>query len=177
MEMPRHEENTQTCIFPVFWTPGLPQWLQTLVFYRGFEHTPVAAKAFGTPVRRVSRSGAPSAARPQPPNTTYSWPQSGRDLGLVVGPPGPPQRVPGEAQEPPRERKTRRIAWILEKPLKTSCLKMCATLECQAHLSQKEPQTERQSRRTAVFFVVALKVARGSPEGRRRALARFLKAL
>ena len=48
---------------------------------------------------------------------------------------------------------------------------MCTPLECQAHFGQKGPQTERQSRRTAVFFVVALKVARGSPEGRRSALS------
>ncbi len=74
------------------------------MFYEGFEHTPVATNAFGTSLRRVSRSGAPVAARPQPQNTAEKWPQSGRDLGLVVGPPGPPQRVPGEAQEPLRER-------------------------------------------------------------------------
>ena len=91
--------------------------------------------------------------------------------------PGAPQRVPGEAQELKRERKTRSIAWLFEKRLKTNFLKMCTILECQTHFGQKGPQTERQSRRTAVFFVVALKVARGSPEGRRRALARFLKAL
>ena len=131
------------------------------------EHTPVATKAFGTPVRRVSRSGAPSAARPQPPNTTENWPQSGRDLALVVGPPGPPQRVPGEAQEPPKERKTRRTAWILEKLLKTNLLKMCTPLECQAHLGPKGPPTERESRRNAVFYIVALKVARGNPKGER----------
>ena len=117
------------------------------------------------------------AARPQPPNTTENWPQSGRDLGLVVGPPGPTQRVPAEAQEPPRERETRRTAWILEQLLKTSFLKMCTPLECQAHFGQKGPQTERQSRQTAVFFVVALKVVRGGPKGRKSAPARFLRAL
>ena len=155
----------------------MPKCSKTLCFTRVREHTPVGTKAFGTYFSRVSRSGAPVAARPQPPNTTENWPQSGRDLGLVVGPPEPPQRVPGEAQEPPRERKTPRIAWIFEKPLKTSCLKMCTPLECQAHFGQKGPQTERQSRRTAVFFVVALKVARRSPKGRRSAPARFWKAL
>ncbi len=121
----------------MFWTPEVPQWLQTLVFYEGFENTPVATKAFGTPVHSVSRSGAQ--------NTTYSWPQSGRDLGLVVGPPGPPQRAPGEAQEPPRERETLRTVWILEKLLKASFLEMGTPLECQAHFGQKGPQTERQS--------------------------------
>ena len=35
LETPRHEENTQTCVFLVFWTPGVPKWLQTLVFYEG----------------------------------------------------------------------------------------------------------------------------------------------
>ena len=54
---------------------------------------------------------------------------------------------------------------------------MCTILECQAHFGQKGSPTERQSRRTAVFFVVALKVARGSPKGRKSAPARFLKAL
>ena len=166
-ETPRREENTHTCIFLVFWTPGVPTWVQTLVFYKGFEHTPVATKAFGTHVPRVSRSGARVAARLQPQNTRDSWPQSGRDLGLVVGPPGPPQRVPGEAQEPPRERKTRRIARILEKLPKTNLLKMCTPLDCQAHFGPKGPPTERQSRRTAVFCIVALKVARGSQKSER----------
>ena len=80
------------------WTPGMPKWFQTLVFYEGFEHTPVATEAFGTRLGRVSRSGAPVAASPQPQNTTENWPQSGRDLALVVGPPGPPEgarRGPG----------------------------------------------------------------------------------
>ena len=54
---------------------------------------------------------------------------------------------------------------------------MCTPLECQAHFGQKGSRAERQSRCTAVFFVVALKVARGSPKGRKSAPARFLKAL
>ena len=54
---------------------------------------------------------------------------------------------------------------------------MCTSLECQAHFGQKGPPTERQSRRNAVFCVVALKVARGSPKERRSAPARCLKAL
>ena len=54
---------------------------------------------------------------------------------------------------------------------------MCTPLECQAHFGQKGPQTERQSRCTTVFFVVSLKVARGSPKRRRSAPARFLRAL
>ncbi len=54
---------------------------------------------------------------------------------------------------------------------------MCTLLECQANFGQKGPQTELQSRRTAVFFVVALKTARGSPTRRRSAPARFWKAL
>ena len=70
--------------------------------------------------------------------------------------------MPGEAQEPPRERKTRRTAWILENLLKTNFLIICTTLECQARFGQEGPPTERQSRRTGVFCVVALKVARGS---------------
>jgi len=88
----------------------VPKRTKTLYFTGVFEHTPVATKVFGTPVRRVSPSGAPLTARPQPQNTIDSWPQSGCVLGLVVGPPEPPQRVPGEAQEPPGERRTRRTA-------------------------------------------------------------------
>ena len=45
---------------------------------------------------------------------------------------------------------------------------MCTTLECQAHFGQKGSPTERQSRRKAVFFVVALKVARGSQRAKER---------
>ena len=54
---------------------------------------------------------------------------------------------------------------------------MCTTLEGQTHFGQKRPQTERQSRCISVFVVVALKVARGSPEGRRSAPARVLRPL
>ena len=166
-ETPRHEENTNTCMLLQFWTPGVPKCENTSYFTRVCEHTPVATKAFGTDPRRDLRPGAPLGARPQPRNTTGNWPQNGRDLGLSVGPPELPQRVPGEGQKPPEDRKTRRIAWILEKVLKTSLLKMCTPLECQAHFGQKGPQTERQSRRKAVFFVVALKVARGSQKSER----------
>ncbi len=54
---------------------------------------------------------------------------------------------------------------------------MCTHLECQAYFGQKGSPTERQSRGNAVFFVMALKVARGSPKGRKSAPARFLKDL
>ena len=53
---------------------------------------------------------------------------------------------------------------------------MCTPLECQAHFGQKGSPTERQSRRRAVFLVVALKVARGSQKSE-SAPRRFLKAL
>ena len=145
----------------------VPKRKKTLYFTMVSEHTPVTTKALRTAVCRVLRSGGPSAARPQPQNTRDSWSQSGRVLGLVVGPPELPQRVPGEAQEPPRERKTRQTAGIFKTLLKTSFLKMCTPLECQAHFGQKGSRTERQSRRTAVFFVVALKVARGSQKSER----------
>ena len=42
---------------------------------------------------------------------------------------------------------------------------MCTPLECQAHFGQKGPQTERQSRWKAVFFVVALKRPAGATQG------------
>ena len=111
------------------------------------EHTPVATKVFGTDPRRDLRPGAPLGARPQPRNTTGNWPQNGRDLGLSVGPPELPQRVPGEGQKPPEDRKTPRTAGIFKKLLKTRFLKMCTTLECQAQFGQKGSPTERQSRR------------------------------
>ena len=75
--------------------------------------------------------------------------------------------VPGEAQEPPRERETRRTAWIFEKLQKTSFLIMYTTLECQARFGQQGPPTERQSLRDDVFCAVPLKVARGSQKGGR----------
>jgi hypothetical protein len=105
-----------------------------------FEHTLVATKPFGTPVRRVSRSGAPLAARPQPQNTTDSWPQSGRVLGLVVMPRQPARRGPGEAQEPPKERETRRTAWMFEKLLKTTFLKRCTLSSARPILAKKGPR-------------------------------------
>ena len=80
--------------------PGVPQRKNTSYFTRVSEPTPVATNAFGTAVRRVSRSGAPLPARPQPQNTTDSWPQSGRVLGLVVGPPGPPRGCPERPRSP-----------------------------------------------------------------------------
>jgi hypothetical protein len=54
---------------------------------------------------------------------------------------------------------------------------MCTHLECQAHFGQSGPPTERQSRRNAVFCVVALKVTRGSPKGHRSAPGRVFNAL
>ncbi len=39
-------------------------------------------------------------------------PKTGLRVAVTLVSPGPPQRVPGEAQEPPRERKTPRTAWI-----------------------------------------------------------------
>ena len=100
LETPRHGENTKTCILLQCWTPGVPTRQKTSYFTRVREHTPVATKAFGTSLRRVSRSGAPVATRPQPQNTTENWPQSGRDLGLVVGPPGPPRGCPERPRSP-----------------------------------------------------------------------------
>ena len=91
LETPRHEENTQTCVFLVFWTPGVPKWLQTLVFYEGFEHTPVATKAFGTPVRRDSRSGAPSAARPYRKTRPKTGLRVAVTLVWSLGPGAPPE--------------------------------------------------------------------------------------
>ena len=44
-----------------------------------------------------------------------------------------------------------RTRWLLN----TSILKMCTHLECQAHFGLKGAPTERQSRRNAVFVVVA----------------------
>ena len=35
-EMPRHEENTQTCVLLVFWTPGGAKTQEHLIFYKGF---------------------------------------------------------------------------------------------------------------------------------------------
>ena len=99
-ETPRHEENTNTCILLQCWTPGVPTCYKTYYFTGVSEHTPVATNAFGTAVRRVSRSGAPLPARPQPQNTTDSWPQRGRVLGLVVGPPGPPRGCPERPRSP-----------------------------------------------------------------------------
>ena len=36
LETPRHEENTNTCIFLQFWTPGGAKTLENLVFDEGF---------------------------------------------------------------------------------------------------------------------------------------------
>ncbi len=44
---------------------------------------------------------------------------------------------------------------------------MCIHLDHQANFGQKRSPTERQSRRAAVFYVVALKMARGSQKGER----------
>ena len=54
---------------------------------------------------------------------------------------------------------------------------MCTPLQCQAHFGQNGSRAERQTRRTAVFFVVALCEVRGSPKGRISAPGRVLKAL
>ena len=88
-------------------------------------------------------------------------------LVCLLGPRSSPRGCPERANKPPEDRKTRRTAGIFKKLLKTSFLKMCTPLECQAHFGQKGSPTERQSPRTAVFFVVASKVARGSQKGER----------
>ena len=116
---------------------------------------------------------APARTRKTPPKTGLKVVVT---LVCLWGPRGP-QRVPGEGQKPPEGRKTRRIAVIFKKLLKTSFLEMCTPLDRQAHVGHKEPPTERQSQRTAVFFVVALQMARGSPKGRKNAPASFWKAL
>ena len=67
------------------------------------------------------------------------------------GPRGPPQRVPGEFRESPRDRETRRTACFYEKLQKLSFVKMCTPLQCQAHFGERRPRTERQSRRRTVF--------------------------
>jgi hypothetical protein len=94
----RGANKTQThafswCVGP----PGVPKWPKTLCFKMVFKHTPVATKAFRTYPHRVSRSlGCPPATA----NTINLRPQSGRDLGLVVGPPGPPRRGPEKPRSP-----------------------------------------------------------------------------
>ena len=87
-------------------------------------------------------------------------------LVWLLGPRGPPEgarRGPGASKGP----QNTTDSWDFQKTTKNKLLKMCTPLECQAHFGQKGSPTERQSRRTVVFFVVALKVARGSQKGER----------
>ena len=102
----RGTNKTQKLAFHCrFGPPGVPQRKNTSYFTRVSEPTLVATSSFGTDFRRVSRSGAPLPARPQPQNTTDSWPQRGRVLGLVVGPPGPPRGCPERPRSPQRNAK------------------------------------------------------------------------
>ena len=113
----------------------------------------VETKAFGTDFRRDSRSGAPLGVRPQPQNTTDSWSQSGRIHGQSVGAPGPPQRVPGEFRESPRDRETRRTACFYENLQKLSFVKMCTPLQCQAHFGEPGVPPGPRNTTDSMFFM------------------------
>ena len=98
--MGRHRGTNKThkqALYCSFGPPGVPRRKNTSYFTGGSEPTLVATNAFGTPVRRVSRSGAPLTARNRKTPRTAGL-RVAVSLVWLLGPRGPPEgarRGPG----------------------------------------------------------------------------------
>ena len=149
-----------------FGPPGVPKWSQTMCFTMVL-NTRLSRRMLSTRssivVRALGLPRLPAGNSKHDGTTASKWPGPWAGWWAPGAPPEGARRGPGA----PRERSTRRWRGFLKNSVKNSVLRMCTPLECQAHFGQTGSPTERQSRRKAVFFVVALKMARGSQKSER----------
>ena len=94
-----------------------------------------------------------------------------------MGPPGLPQRVPGEGQKPPEDRKTRRVAGNFQKTTKNKLFENVHHSRVPGPFWPKRVADRTPITTVGCVFRRGLKSGPREPKERKSAPARFLKAL